>query len=70
MTEEEKNIDSGIMKEPKMTEELIKIVNNQRNGKAAGVDGIKAELLKHLIKNKTIRKHLLKCCNRCLDEDI
>ena len=71
MTEEGKETNSRIMKEPVMTEEeLVKIVNNQRNGKAAGVDGVKAELLKHLIKNKLIREHLLKCCNRCLYEDV
>ena len=59
------------MKEPKMTEkELITIVNGQKNGKAAGVDGVRAELLKSLIKNSTIREHLLKCCNRCLDESV
>ena len=62
MTEDEKETDSRIMKEPEMTEEeLVKIVNSQRNGKAA-VDGVKAELLKHLVKNE-IREHLLKCCN-------
>ena len=33
-------------------EELLVIVNRQRNGKAAGVDGIKAEVMKHIIKNK------------------
>ena len=34
-----------------MTEnDLITIVNKQRNGKAAGVDGVRAELLKFLIK--------------------
>ena len=52
------------MKEPVMTEEeLGEIVNKQRNGKAAGVDGIKAEVMKHMIKNKRIREHLLKCFN-------
>ena len=50
--------------------ELDIIVNKQKNGKAAGVDEVRAKLLKHLIKNRTIREHLLKCCNRCLDESI
>ena len=51
MTEEEKEINNKIMKEPVMTEEeMLEIVNRQRNGKAAGVDGIKAEVMKHLIK--------------------
>ena len=37
MEEEEKHEDRGIMKEPKMTEkELVTIVNENRNGKAAG----------------------------------
>merc|ERR1712055_965928 len=59
------------MKEPKMTEkELVNIVNGQKNGKAAGVDGVRAELLKSLIKNSTIREYLLKCCNKVLDEKI
>jgi len=33
-----------------LREEMLEIVNRQRNGKAAGVDGIKAEVMKHLIK--------------------
>ena len=38
--EEEKEIKNKIMKEPVMTEEeMLEIVNRQRNGKAAGVDG-------------------------------
>ena len=71
MTEEEKEINNKIMKEPVMTEEeLLEIVNRQRNGKAAGVDGIKAEVMKHMIKNKRIREHLLKCFNRCTNEEV
>jgi len=54
-----------------MTEkELVDIVNGQKNGKAAGVDGVRTELLKSLIKNSTIREYLLKCCNKVLDEKI
>ena len=69
MEEEEMQEDSGIMRVPEMTEkELVSIVNYQKNGKAAGVDGIRAELMKSLIKNNTIRNYLLKCCNRVLDE--
>ena len=69
MAEEEKDKNNKIMKEPLMTEEeLVAIVNKQRNGNAAGVDGVRTELLKHLIKNKIIREHLLKCCNRCLED--
>ena len=53
MEEEEKNEDDGIMKEPQMIEkELVTIVNKQRNGKATGVDGVRAELLKFLTKIK------------------
>ena len=33
-------------------EELTIIVNKQKNGKAAGIDGIKAEVMKHLIKKR------------------
>ena len=52
-----KEINNTIMKEPVMTEEeLVEIINRQRNGKVPGVNGIKAELMKHLIKNKKIRK--------------
>ena len=69
MTEEEKEINNKIMKEPVMTEEeMLEIVNRQRNGKAAGVDGIKTEVMKHLIKNKKIREHLLKSFNKCINE--
>ena len=51
MEEEEKQENNKIMKEPEMTEkELVDIVNRQKNGKAAGVDGVRAELLKSLIK--------------------
>merc|ERR1712055_1212933 len=53
MEVEERQEDSGIMKEPKMTEkELVTIVNGQKNGKVAGVDGVRAKLLKSLIKNR------------------
>ena len=36
---------------PKMEEkDLIRIVRKQKNNKAAGVDGVKAEVIKHMIK--------------------
>ena len=51
--EEENQENSGIMKKTEMTEkELVDIVNGQKNGKAAGVDGVRAELLKSLIKKQ------------------
>ena len=55
MTEEEKENNNRIMKEPIMKEELVWIINKQRDGKAAVLDGIKAEMMKHLIKNKKIK---------------
>ena len=41
-----------------------------KNGKAAGIDDIPAELMKHLIKNGKIRIYLVKCFNNALSEDI
>ena len=53
MTEEEKEIGNKIMKEPVMTEEeLVEIINKQRNGKSAGLDGIKTEMMKYMIKTE------------------
>ena len=52
---------SNMMTNPIMKDEdLIRLVNKQKNVKAAGVDGIKAEVMKHMIKNDRIRKALLK----------
>ena len=52
------NMNNGqgkMMSLPIMQEdELIRIVNKQKNNKAAGVDGMKAEVMKHMIKNKKI----------------
>ena len=67
MMEEEKKEDSKIMEEPIMEEDLVNI-NKQRNGKAAGVDGLKAEVMKHMIKNRSIKLHFLRSFNRCLHE--
>ena len=53
--EEEKTLGSKseMMEMPNMSsDDLIRIVGNQKNGKAAGTDCIKAEVLKHLVKNK------------------
>ena len=47
-----------IMHRPEMTEEeLTIIVNKQNNGKAAGIDRIKAKLMKHLIKTERYENH-------------
>ena len=46
----------SIMKLPKIEEtELTETINNMRNGKAAGVDGIKSELMKYIMKDEKIR---------------
>ena len=38
---------------PVMTEEdMIRIVKRQKNGKAAGIDGVKAETMKFMVKTK------------------
>ena len=59
------------MEEPIMEEEdLVNIINKQRHGKAAGVDGVKAEVMKHMIKNRRIKLHLLRSFNNCLKEKV
>ena len=71
MLEEEKKENNKIMKIPVMKEEdLTRIFNKQRNGKAAGIDGVKAESMKHMIKNKKITLHLLQCFNKYLNDNI
>ena len=57
------------MNEPIMKEELVWIINKQRNRKAAGIDGIKAEM-KHFIKNQKVREFLLKSFNKCINEKV
>ena len=59
------------MHRPEMSEEeLTIIVNKQKDGKAAGINRIKAEVMKHLINNKKIRESLLKAFNHSLDEQV
>ena len=41
-----------------------------KNGKASGVDGVPAELMKYIIKNGEIRTYLLKCFNNALKEEV
>ena len=71
MEEEEEKGDTGIMKLPKMEEdEMVNIIRKMKNGKAAGIDGIRADLIKHIIKNDSIKKHMVKYCNKVLDEKV
>ena len=41
-----------------------------KNVKAARIDGISAELMKHITKNEEIRKYMVKCINNVLKEKI
>ena len=71
MLSEEKDENSGIMKIPIIEEkELMETINNMRNGKAAGVDGIRSELMKFIMKDKKIRIHTTKCFNNILKEPV
>ena len=55
---------SIMMKMPIMTEEdFIRLANKQKNGKAAGTDGIRGEVYKHMITNKKIRKAMVRGIN-------
>ena len=51
-------------------EDLTRIVQKQKNGKSAGVDGVKAEVMKYLIKINRIKKALLREFNLSLDVSI
>ena len=65
--EEEKMLGerSRMMKMPQMTaDDLIRIVGKQKNGKAAGTDCIKAEVLKHLVKNNKFVEITVRAINR------
>merc|ERR1712121_92959 len=63
--------DSGIMEDPIIKEEeFVNTINNMKNGKASGVDNIPAEVMKALIKDKTIKEYLLKCFNNALVEEV
>jgi len=44
-----------VMKE----KDSMALVNKQKNNKTAGIDGVKAEVMEHMVKNKKIRKALL-----------
>ena len=72
--EDEENVANGgsrMMPLPIMQEEdLIRIVGRQKNGKAAGTDGVKTEVMKHMIKNRRIRRGLVNAFNKCLKEKV
>ena len=52
MEKDLQNKDSGIMENPVITsKEFTDVIKNMKNGKASGIDGIPAELMKHIIKN-------------------
>merc|ERR1711895_164054 len=71
MIDEEKKGDSEIMKFPIIEEkEFVNAINKMKNGKASGIDGISAEIMKFMIKDETIRKYALKCFNNALKEQI
>ena len=60
-----------MMERPAMTEDnLARIIKKQKSGKAAGVDGVRAEVMKQMIKNKNIRKSITRAFNRSLDEKV
>jgi len=50
--------------------DLLRIVKKQKNNKAAAINGVKAEAMKHMVKNKKIRKALVVAFNRCLKEKV
>ena len=71
MLEEEKEADSEIMKFPVIgEEEFTRTINKMKNGKATGIDGISAEIMKFLIKDAEIRRYAVKCFNNAIREKI
>merc|ERR1712030_14460 len=69
--EDRRNGGSKMMPLPIMREEdLTRIVKRQKNGKAAGTDKVKTEVMKHMVKNKKIRKGLVNAFNKCLKEKV
>ena len=62
---------SDIMQTPEIEEEeLVATINDIRNGRAAGIDGVRSELMKFIIKDKLIIKHTIKCYNNILKERV
>ena len=71
MEEELKKGNSGIMEPPIISsKDLKKVITNMKNGKASGVDGVPAELMKLIIKNEKIKTYITKCFNNALKESI
>ena len=70
MEQEELQENSGIMEKPIIEEEMMEVIKKMKNGKAAGVDGIRTELIKYITRNDSIRKHMVKCCNNVLNERV
>ena len=71
LLEREKAGDPDLMKFPQIEEEeMISVIGKMKNGKATGVDGISAELMKLLIKDVDVRKHMVKCFNNVLKEKV
>merc|ERR1712055_1041743 len=63
--------DSEIMGTPVILEkDFVEVIRNMKNGKASGIDGVPAELMKHIIKNEKIRPYLVKCFNNALKEEV
>ena len=53
------------MEMPVLTlEDFKRLIGNQKNGKAAGTDHIKTEVLKHLIKNEDFVKITTEAVNK------
>merc|ERR1712121_227977 len=69
--EEAKEVNSDIMSFPIIEqEEFTRAINKMKNGKASGIDGISAEIMKFLIKDKEIKKYSIKCFNNGIKEQI
>merc|ERR1712121_280643 len=69
--EDRRNGGSKMMPLPIMKEQdLTRIVKRQKNGKATGTDKVKTEVMKHMVKNKKIRKGLVNAFNKCLKEKV
>merc|ERR1711895_252912 len=60
--EDEENVANGgsrMMPLPIMQEEdLVRIIGRQKNGKAAGTDGVKTEVMKHMVKKQEDKERI------------